>query len=376
MTANTSRPIAESTFRPNIAPGDGPGWDKAEYATPSSSKLDSGFYVTDRGLPWHVALSRRMDVPELMEGVDRKLTVGEALVMADLDWDVDTAPAGYKAGKSWRRLPGRVVTYRTDTGLVLSDKGVLSDGYQVIQNRDAFAFGDNILDEGGANIETAGSLFEGRLVFVSFELPDSIHVEGDPSDFRLFLLISNGHDGKNALRASVTVERVVCRNTLRIAHQRAVTSWTLKHTSGLNGRLAAAKDALRISHRYAETFGENASALIGKTLAERQVDAILQDIYPLTPAEEERIERKPEAMEKVKVGIVRSIYQDSPTVAPVKGTAYGVLQAVTEYEDHAKVYRETKNGRAGDYRAMRLAFDDLPASVDAKQRAWNILQKL
>lgn len=375
MNANTERPIAPSGFQPNIAPGDGPGWDKAEYATPDRSQLDSGVYVIDRGLPWHVALSRRMDVPELMEGVDRKLTIGEALVLSGTDFDVDTTPAGYKVGRSWRRLPGRVVTYRTDTGTVLSNNTV-SEGFTVVQNRDAFAFGDNILDEGGANVETAGSLFEGRLVFVSFELPDSIHVEGDESEYRLFLLISNGHDGKNALRASVTVERVVCRNTLRIAHKRAISSWTMKHTSGLEGRLAQAKQALGITHRYAETFAESASDLVSKTLAERQVDAILQDIYPLTEKQAERVDEKgEEAFAKVTAGKVRAVYHESPTVAPVKGTAYGILQAVTEYEDHIKVYRDSKSGSAADVRAMRLAFDDA-TSPDPKQRAWNILQSI
>jgi len=371
--ANTERPIAPSRFQPRIAPGDGPGWDKAEYATPDSSKLDSGFYTEDRGLPWHVTLSRRLDLPELMTGSKRKLTIGEALVLAEVDWEVDTAPVFATIDGQSVPVGNLQVTYRKDNGMVLSDRGPVSDQYRIVQNAEAFAFGDNILDEGGANCESAGSLYEGRMVFVSFELPDSIHVEGDPSDYRLFLLISNGHDGRNAFRASVTTERVICRNTLRMAHKHAVTSWTLRHTAGLEGRLAQAKQALGIAHRYAEEFTASASDLVNLSLPERQVRRILEKVYPLTEAQEERIAQKPEAREKVPAGLVERVYQESPTVEPVKGTGWGLLQAVAEYEDHAKKYHDTPVARGQDRRAQRLVFDDGP---DAKQRTFDILQKV
>lgn len=74
MTTSTERPIAPSGFTPNlrVIPGAN-GGDVAEYITPEASGLESGFYVTDRGLPWHVTLSRRLDTPELMTGSDRTL---------------------------------------------------------------------------------------------------------------------------------------------------------------------------------------------------------------------------------------------------------------------------------------------------------------
>jgi phage/plasmid-like protein (TIGR03299 family) len=366
-TKNTERPVAESGFRPNLRtiPNPNGGGDVAEYITPERSGLESGFYVTDRGLPWHVTLARRLDTPELMTGSDRKLTVGEALVLGGLDWEVGTASVFVTIDKKKIPVAGRKVTYRKDTGAILSVNTV-SDAYKVVQNRDAFTFADTILDVGGAHCETAGSLFGGRHVFLSMELPDEIAVVGDPSDYRLFLLISNGHDGMHSLRLDVTIERVVCRNTLKIAKGRAISSWAIRHTSGIDGRVQEAKNALGIVHRYAEEFSGAASALVATSLVDRQVDDILARLFPLTETQQERVDKDADKILVMPQGIVREIYQTSPTVDPVRGTAYGILSAVTEYVDHFKTYR---GEGAEDSRAEHLMFDD----GDVKQRAWDLL---
>src|SRR4029079_7544837 len=137
---------------------------------------------------------------------DRTLNAAEALQLAGLDFAVEKAPLYAKVGKTSVLVPGKMATVRTDTNTPL---GVVSPRYRVVQNADAFAFADAIVDSGGAHYETAAALFGGRQVFLSMELPNDTHVAGDPSDYGLSLLVSNGHDGKNALRADVTVERVV-----------------------------------------------------------------------------------------------------------------------------------------------------------------------
>ena len=367
MMDNTARPIAPSGFRPNLRVNPGPGGDVAEYIRPEASGLDSGFYVADRGLPWHVTLARRLDTPELMVGSDRKLTVGEALVLAELDWEVATAPLYASIWEAYVEVPNRVATYRTDTGAILGSG--LSNAFKLVQNRDAFTFADHIIDTAGAHCETAGSLFGGRQVFLSMELPDDIHVDGDPSEYRLFLVISNGHDGRSKLRVDVTIERVICRNTLRISQERAISSWAIRHTSGIDGRVMEARNSLQLSHRYVEAFTETAGAMVGSTLADRQVDDILAKLFPLTESQQERVDKDPGKLAAMPLGMVRAIYQESPSIEPVRGTAYGVLNAVTEYVDHAKTYRDSKRGDSEDVRAEHLMFDD----ADAKQRAWDLL---
>jgi phage/plasmid-like protein (TIGR03299 family) len=362
MTDNTQRPIAPSGFRPNVGSGDPSGWDKAEYATPDRSQIDSGFYVEDRGLPWHVTLSRQWGMTELMTGSKRKLTSGEALGLAGLDYEVKMAQMFALVDDDYVEVPGLFTSYRADTGATLGSRG-LSSSYKLVQNADALAFGDLLVDEGDAHWETAGSMKGGAIIFASMELPDSIHVDGDPSEYRLFLVISNGHNGKHPFRADVTIERVLCRNTLRIAHERAISSWTIRHTSSIEGRIQQARDALKLSFRYAETFVESASELVSTKLVDRQVDAILADLFPLTESQQERVDKDPSKLDAMPVGVVRRVYRESPTVSPVRGTAYGVMNAVSEYADHFKTYR------SDEAKAEHLMFDD----GDVKQRAWSLL---
>lgn len=373
-TKNSERDIAPSGFQPNlrVIPGTNGGGDVAEYIQPSRSGLESGFYVEDRGLPWHVTLARRLNLPELMKGSATTLGVQDALDLAVLRWKALKTPMLVEIpGVKGLVNTGKFATYRDDTGAILGTN--LSPSYTVVQNEDAFEFGDALL-EAGATIESAGSLFGGRAVFVSFEVPDHIQVAGDPSEYRLFLLISNGHDGDHRFRVTITIERALCRNTVRIAERdRAISQWSIRHTSGVDGRVQAAREALGISFKYAEAFAETASALVQKSLVDRQVDKILSDLFPMTEAQIVKVEKDASAIDKTTFGQVREVYRTSPSIDPIRGTAYGVLNAVTEYLDHVKKYGDVALGSGDENRAERLLFS--PPDQDVKQRAIAVLTK-
>ena len=85
---------------------------------------------------------------------------------------------------SGQRIDGVHATVREDTGRVL---GVVGDDYVVVQNRDCFAFLANLL---GSELifETAGSLWGGRQVFITAQLPDHITVGGD--EVRPYVVLS------------------------------------------------------------------------------------------------------------------------------------------------------------------------------------------
>lgn len=375
MTDNTARPIAPSGFQPNLATRrlDGPqGGDAAEYITPERSGLEAGFYVTDRGLPWHVTLARRLNTPELMAGSATKLRGPEALELAGLAFTVAMAPLFAQIGRKRVPVPDRFATYRTDTGAVLGSG--MSGKYQLVQPAQLAAFGEALVDAGGPTYETGGSLFGGRQNFLSMEIPDEIHVAGDPSEYRLYLLLSNGHDGNHPFRADVTVERGVCRNTVRIAQKGAISSFVLKHTSQMDGRLQQAREALGLSFAYAESFAATASQLASTSLADRQVDEILDRLFPLTETQQERVDKDPVKLASLPRGMVELIYQESPSVAPIRGSAYGLLNAVTEYADHFASFRAGDGGEAEDVKAERLIFGTGASAISTvKQRAWDLL---
>ena len=121
--------------------------------------------------------------------------------------------------------------------------GVVSDDYVVVQNRDCFAFLANLL---GSELvfETAGSLWGGKQVFITAELPDHITVGGD--EVRPYVVLSAWHTGTGAIRAMTTPVRAVCDNTVRAALERARAVYRVRHVGDPTG--AAARGARRARH--------------------------------------------------------------------------------------------------------------------------------
>jgi phage/plasmid-like protein (TIGR03299 family) len=363
--ANSTREIQPSSVTGTFTRGG----DVMESRRPESSGVSSGFYVGDRGLPWHVTMSRRLNTPALMAEASGLLRAEEALSMAGLDFEVEKVPVGIVTGrdksrrKVWTEIPRTYATVRSDTGAVL---GVVGEQYRPLQNADAFAFADLLVDSGEAKYETAGALYGGKWVFLSMEIPDEIVVAGDPSDYRLFLVVSNGHDGKHPVEAFTTVERVVCRNTLKAGSRAAVTRWKIRHTVSMEGRVAAARSALGLSIKTAEAFTAQANALVMQRVVESQVEDILRAAFPVSDRDD-----TPARIDTTTFGKVRDLYFTSPTVEPIRGTAYGVLNAVTEYLDHFATYRGRVAGK-DDVKADSLLWGG-PAEK-AKERTVRLLE--
>ena len=81
---------------------------------------------------------------------------------------------------------------REDTGEVL---GIVSDDYEVVDNRDAFRFLDALIGS-ELHFETAGSLWGGRRVWCLARLPEYIELGGDLS--ATYVYVANSHDGSMA----------------------------------------------------------------------------------------------------------------------------------------------------------------------------------
>ena len=82
---------------------------------------------------------------------------------------------------------------REDTGDVL---GIVSDEYEVVDNRDAFRFLDALIGS-DLHFETAGSLWGGRRVWVLARLAEYVELGGDQS--ATYVYVANSHDGSMAV---------------------------------------------------------------------------------------------------------------------------------------------------------------------------------
>jgi len=332
--------------------------DFMEYASPERSRIDTGFYVGDRGLPWHVALSRQLNTPELMGDAEHLLTKKEALVAAGGDFTVALKPI--QVAESAIKIPGRFAVVREDTGAPL---GVVGRGYRTMQNEELASFADALVDSGAAKYETGGLMRDGAWFFLSMELDGlDIVIPRDPSALRSYLLLRTSHDGSTPVGFYLTQVRGVCANTLDLAQKGALRTYRIRHSGTLSGKIEQARAALGIAFNAALTVKELATHLVMKDVVDDQVRAILEATWPVSAdAGEEDLLVKSRHFDRA-----FELYQTSEYLEGIRGTAWGTYNAVVEYLDHGITYHGRARANDGDARADSILFG---ASHIAKERA-------
>ncbi|GAA1540257.1 hypothetical protein GCM10009827_069500 [Dactylosporangium maewongense] len=148
-----------------------------------------------------------------------------------------------------RTLPERFVTARCDTGAGL---GVVGSKYEVLQNEDAFAFLQELVDRHDVLWESAGALRGGRKVFICMRLPNTVTVDapGVADQIIPFIVVLNSHDGSSQFQVVVTPWRPVCGNTERFALRDAHARWGVRHTCNARERIEEARRTLGLSIEY------------------------------------------------------------------------------------------------------------------------------
>lgn len=243
--------------------------------------------------------------------------------------------------------------------------GVVGTRYRVVQNRAAFQFGADILDQTGAMIDSVGVINGGSVVWFALKL-DQEYVVAGRQDERLntYLLISNGHDGKHAISASVVTLRLSCNNELAWAIKNAQRSFTVRHTSGLEGRLYEARKALNVAYKYTEEIANIGERLIQQPIG-MSVDEFLTKVVRLP---EDPSDRQITIAENRRAAI-HSTLMHAPDLADIKDTRWGLLQAVSDWETHQAQTRSSAHNTREQQRMSRLLTGTQPYST----RALNLL---
>lgn len=120
-----------------------------------SANVETMFYV--RETPWHGLGTKVLEAPDSKE----------ALIAAGLDWNVIQEPIYTEENEP---ISGYKANIRDSDRRVL---GVVTERYKVVQNREAFAFTDELLGQ-GVRYETAGSLQDGKKVWLLAHMPHEV----------------------------------------------------------------------------------------------------------------------------------------------------------------------------------------------------------
>jgi phage/plasmid-like protein (TIGR03299 family) len=284
-------------------------------------------YVESRGIPWH----------GLGTPVQGLMTAEEAIVAGGLDWTVATQPIYLGDGSE---VPHQYAVVRDTDGKVM---GVVGKKWQPFQQRKVFTFGDALVADGGNHYDTVGSLDDGRTVFLSIVLSavDPIRVNGDSTDWTTYLLLRNDHAGRASLSGCITPVRGVCNNTVNLAFAGAKQTFNIRHTGDPESKIEAARNALGLSIDYMRRFEIVANALTAIKVTDNRAEKIFRDVFAMTSTTEAQAADSA-WVTKHHATKVMDLYTTTPDLDPIRGTGWGVVQAVADYVDHDVQYGKGK----------------------------------
>jgi phage/plasmid-like protein (TIGR03299 family) len=284
-------------------------------------------YVKGSKTPWH----------GLGFTVEPDSTVDEWAVAGGLNFKVVKGELLFKGADGVVREAGstlnRAVLYRDDTYAPLSVMSVSK--YVIHQPSDILNFIADVSKAMGWPVETVGSLFGGRKIWAllkikeAFTLPGGDVVEG-------YLLVTTSFDGSSGTEFRFIATRVVCNNTLQMAlGEKAKGSAIVYHSREID--IEKVKEDLGIGATVWSNFIEKARALAAKTVTVAQAQSVLRSVYG---------QPKPVTDEKTSVttlienpNVVRTLGYFTglgigADMLSSKGTAWGLVNAVTQEVDH------------------------------------------
>lgn len=285
---------------------------------------------------------------------DKAVTTSEMLRLAHLnDWNVRLVPLEDVLDfDSYASSQFLVVRDNPDQGQGVL--GVVGSRYTPFQNEALLDFGATLLD-GGGRWETAGSIRNGTQVFASLAYSDAIVLDpnGRADKINKYLLLSTSHDGSLTIRASNTMVRVVCANTLGMALRGVKQTFSIKHSGKAEANVIEARKALDISFAYQDAFAAEAQALIESEITKAEFDKIVAAAYPRPEKDAKGAVKKWEK----KVDLIEAIYlgtADGPDTSNTVGTRWGAYNALTERLDW---YRPARAGNVDNVLLSASGFD-------------------
>lgn len=306
--------------------------------------------------PWH-GLGSRLTEKQPLEVWQRE---------AGMNWQIQDSPVHFKAEAagplgSIHTFPEQKVLYRSDTKTPLS---VVSNRYQVVQPRQVLEFYRDLTEFSGYELETAGVLKGGRKFWALARTGQATTLKGN-DQVSGYLLLATSCDGTLATTATPTTVRVVCSNTLSISLNGATHAIKVPHSTRFDPRTV--KKQLGIAVSQWDEFMYRMHILAERRVQTKEALGFFMDVLCDTSAHDPIPEVLPNkrAVEKV-----QSLYEGKGRGADLlsaRGTAWGLLNAVTEYVDHER------RARNSEYR-MDSAWFGQGAAI--KQKALNAALQL
>lgn len=310
--------------------------------------------------PWH--------------GLGQQLTAGASIeewkVAAGMSWHIRRAMVRYFTDENTRADCCELMQSAEDSVLFRSDTraklGIVSPDYEIVQPGQVLEFFRDLVSDHGMQLESAGTLFGGRRFWALAKMGQLDVTPGDTVGG--YLLLSTSADGTMATEARQTTVRVVCNNTLRAAWElggNGAPIVKLSHRSAfcdkrVKAQLGMAREnfergieelreltARQVTQTEAAAFVRALLRPDSKTIAEQAaavISAAASGVIGIGASMQAETKRAPRGESQILDLFGRSMIGGN--LPGAAGTAWGLVNSITEFVDHHATARSTDHRAA------------------------------
>lgn len=278
---------------------------------------------------------------------DLAVTAQEAIVASGLDdWHIEQRPLQYPGpgfqpvaagnGMALVRVnrPGTPAFAQFGAEVWFANQ---TKAYNIVQNRDAFDW----VDKYGLKVETAGSLLEGRKIWILCPINGTFQpTAGD--EHKAYLLFAKGHDGKMGNVVKLVIERVVCCNTLAVALSEKGIQCKASHRKNVMARLDDFGQLVGLVEKKVSDYAALATMLAGKVMTAAAWDEFALQIVP-NPVKRPDGTLPSTVKAENKRSVLHKLFNSGRGNAGK--TAFDALNAVTEWTNYHSVPSQDQSKR-------------------------------
>jgi len=257
---------------------------------------------------------------------------------AGFDWTIRRAKVRYATGPATEAadygvIDDKHVLLRSDS---LKPLSIVSDGYKIVQPAEVLEFFRDLTTAAGFQMETAGVLHDGKKFWALARMGETASIVGNDL-VRAYLMLATSCDGSMQTLAANVAERVVCANTLGVAmDERGNRKVKVSHRSTFDADAVKRQMGVCVPNflKFVNEAREMARRIVSPVEAERFVASMVEQPHIET------------ARDMAGFKSIMSLFQGGgkgSQLPGVKGTAWGLVNAVTEFADHHARARSQSN---------------------------------
>lgn len=199
----------------------------------------------------------------------------------------------------------------------------------------------------GVEITSAACLRQGAMAFVSVRMPDAFRTKHGV-EFYAYLMAITSFDMSCSTQYKTGDVLAVCDNTAAAMMSSAGNHFKIKHTRNSETKIEDALAALKLLEQEQSAFAQQCDELCETTVTDAQFEKFLSELVPMPEMDDKDINARDYSTRSATIAAnkrerLNELYRNDGRCAPWKGTRFGVVQAVSCWNQWDS--RNHKDGR-------------------------------